>query len=282
MKQKVENIINIIEQNDLVAVNNYIAKEGCVPEFSLFYCKTINMAKLCLNYGAKIESINSDYRTPIIEILEKKLVDVASYLLDNFGEKINVNFCPKEYYIGNILNINRNALRDYRYSGAEGSLNKIKNINPLAQAVELKNEKVVNRLLELGADPNKFFDVIFIDFYDEKIQVTALHRAIVGKNRQIVKSLLEHGASVHLKNGARKNAILISLEEADHEMSLILIPHYSNLNFLYRKEYKNLMDDNPQTREYLNNYLKAKKEQKMFQKSIKKLKAPASVQKFKL
>jgi uncharacterized protein len=96
---------------------------------------------------------------------------------------------------------------------------------PLHSATSAGHEKIVRKLLELGADPN----------VREQAGYTALHAAAQNGDVEIIRALLLGGADLTLKSDDGKTAMDIAMD-AGHEKATVLLGQGVTKRFRHRNE----------------------------------------------
>ncbi|MBA4417418.1 MAG: hypothetical protein C0392_05870 [Syntrophus sp. (in: bacteria)] len=171
-----------------------------------------DIARLLLDNGAVANALDLDMKTPLIYASEKGDIDIVKALV---GKGADVN--AKSKYGDTALDkaISQKHVEVARFlinSGAD-----IKSSSPLISAVTVDSRKIVEILLEKGADINK-------RGWEGK---TPLMYAAAGEFN-MVKYLVEKGADVNIRDNEDKTALMAAVESFNKS-------NISSIRFLIEK-----------------------------------------------
>ncbi|KAK8784758.1 hypothetical protein V5799_008871 [Amblyomma americanum] len=127
--------------------------------------------------------------------------------------------------------------------GAQCNISNNKGETPLHAACQAGLSRLVQTLLEYGADPNKQTLGSSADDDDARYLETPLHRAVINKHFEAVRSILRHKAlavqtpgaglliaNLNLKNSKDETALSLSLELGLHDMARELLDAGASLD----------------------------------------------------
>lgn len=172
---------------------NYESRYGTPLEIASNLPETqrIEMAKLLLDAGARVNAVDRDGWTLLQWAAEKGEKDLVKLLLEHAA---NVNVRSK--YINTPLHLaaekgHTEVVKVLIAHGATVNVRDVAGYTPLSSACYYRHRDVVEYLLANGAD---------VAMTDGKGQ-TALHLAVHGGDRRIVQMLLAKGADISQKDG---------------------------------------------------------------------------------
>lgn len=185
--------------NLFTEANAYVNMKDSQGRTPVFYAAMAGQEKavrFLLLYGADINARDENLKSPLMAAIEKKSFSTAKLLID-MGASVKVSdengYTPLHYAVLNnqkeLVSVITNKLCDVDATDNEGN-------SPLFYSVG-KSKDIMNTLLRAGADINGTNS-------DGK---TALHQAVIKKNIESVKFLLENGANVNIKDINGNNPI---------------------------------------------------------------------------
>ena len=202
----------------LAVINNHtslvsviVNEFGCDPNdgvslHTACYCGNLSMVKTLIECGASVDDKDFNGNTSLHLAVKNGNYQIAQLLLKDFKSNTSV----KDKYAMSLLhtaceNGNLRMVELLIYYGADFNEKNGHSKTPLAVAIENDHSSIVSALLsEFGCDPN---------------DRVSLHTACVHGNLSMVKTLIEHGASVDDKD----------CDEQYTPLQLALTNHHDNI-----------------------------------------------------
>ncbi|KAJ7706724.1 ankyrin repeat-containing domain protein [Mycena rosella] len=201
------------------------------------------LVRLLLEHGAKANGIGEEFPTALHAALMEGHDEITHLLMDH-GADSDALYHAALFYgyekAARLLLDNHGADANARAGQEDRSV--------LQAATSLGHEKIVQLLLEHGADANEMGRdgaALHIAAHDGWIQIahlllehgadidapaprglgTALHIALCNGHREIVSLLIKHGAEVNAMGGQSYNAVHGAASHGHKEIALLLIQH---------------------------------------------------------
>jgi ankyrin repeat protein len=220
----------------------------------------IEIVRLLLEKGASIEAGDKYGKTPLGESVEKAHFDVARALLDKGAkgkDSLLLSLAGGFVFSG----IETEGVKFLLANGADIDARDEHSNTPLILAVEGNKVEIVKVLLERGAA---------IDARDEHGHTPLIRAVDLNNNIEVAKLLLERGADVNIQDEFGRTAIMIAVEESNLASVKLLLAGGANLSIV------NAIGRTPlriatEEREDIDRHAKYDKEDKYWADTIAKL-----------
>ncbi|MDX2044975.1 MAG: ankyrin repeat domain-containing protein [Acidobacteriota bacterium] len=179
---------------------NPVAYNGFTP---LHLVKTADVVRILIKAGGSLDALDYDQKTPLRHAANDKNLEVIKVILES-GYKMDL---ISAIYLGDSELVAKLILEDPKSvnrlaNGTEGRKeNSFGNWSPLMIAVWQKDKKIVQMLLDAGADVNDKTSLRFSSGPPRCMTITALTNALTFKNTEMLELLLRHGASKDIDCG---------------------------------------------------------------------------------
>ncbi|XP_077510441.1 rabankyrin-5 isoform X1 [Amblyomma americanum] len=243
----------------------------------------VGVAECLLKHGADVNAQDSNGNTPIHRSIEAKNMGVFCLLLESGKANLELRNNEQHTALGFVLHFydgtcngesfagkladkgasldavskitgdsqlhlvaragNEDAGIFLAQRGAQCNISNNKGETPLHAACQAGLSRLVQTLLEYGADPNKQTLGSSADDDDARYLETPLHRAVINKHFEAVRSILRHKAlavqtpgaglliaNLNLKNSKDETALSLSLELGLHDMARELLDAGASLD----------------------------------------------------
>jgi len=172
------------------------------------------MVKLCIANGANVNVSGSNARTPLELAIESGDALIVETLIKK-GAKPNATDAFKRPLVFVAALANRlDIIKILIENGANVNARDSFSMNGLYAALDVKNAEMVKYLIERKAEPSN-----------------AIIKCVTCGETEMLKMLLENGASANACDQKGKNALVIAREKLQYEAVEALLKHGADINF---------------------------------------------------
>ena len=179
---------------------NPVAYNGFTP---LHLVKTADVARILIKAGGSLDALDYDQKTPLRSAARNKNLEVMKAILES-GYKmdlISAIYLGDYELIAKLIQEDPNSVNRLAYPSQDRSARLSGNWSPLMIAVWQKDKKIVQMLLDAGADVNDKSSLGFSSGPPRCMTITALTNALTFRDTEMLELLLRHGASKDIDCG---------------------------------------------------------------------------------
>ncbi|MFN0107380.1 MAG: ankyrin repeat domain-containing protein [Blastocatellia bacterium] len=179
---------------------NPVAYNNFTP---LHIVKTADAARILIKAGGSLDALDYDEKTPLRYAARGKNLDVMKAILET-GYKmdlISAIYLGDHELIARLIQEDPKSVNRLANPTQDRSARLSGNWSPLMIAVWQKDKKIVQMLLDAGADVNDKSSLGFSSGPPRCMTITALTNALTFKNTEMLELLLRHGASKDIDCG---------------------------------------------------------------------------------
>ena len=166
----------------------------------LHLAKTADVARILIKAGGNLDALDGEELTPLRYAANNKNLEVIKVILES-GYKmdlISAIYLGDYELIAKLIRENPQSVNISRRPVQEGERTETGNWSPLMVAVWQKDKKLVQMLLDAGADVNDKTSLRFSSGPPRCMAITPLTNALTFRDAEMVKLLLLHGANTDI------------------------------------------------------------------------------------